>query len=400
MKKYTKTILEKSNNKLKEIFDDEKTFNKFIESVNNIKAENKEGEIEQFIKLYNETVKLCYQNRELYDKQTYKFLTTNPDKIKIVWGDSLNLLKKLPSESIQLMVTSPPYYNARDYSQWDNLTNYLNDMKQIIKECYRVLDNNHVFVFNVGDVFDNDNLVSKSSWGKRRLPLGAYFIRIFEECGFTCVDDIIWDKGEVQTQRHKNTSKPFPFYQYPANCYEHIMIFHKHRLDKTPYPCPVCGCLLVNKNSQSRINLMSWECKNNDCFVKSKHGRGKRFSAKTNLVQNPKIRENNIIDYNLIRKWRKDIVKIQPVIKINNKGENTLGHTAPFPADIPIMTVNFYSFKGDLVLDPFGGSFTVPIIAQKYGRIGIGVELRKDLFEKSIIRNIEKHGIKYNSIQV
>ena len=208
------------------------------------------------------------------------------------------------------------------------------------------------------------------------------------------------DKGEVQSQRHKNDSKPYPFYQYPANCYEHILIFHKHRLDRTPYPCPVCGCLMVNGNSQSAINLMSWECKNKDCFVRSKCDRGKRFSAKTNTVQNPKTREVNIIDHDLIKKWRKDVVKIQPVFKINSKGENTLGHTAPFPEDIPEMAVNFFSFKGDLVMDPFAGSFTVPIIAKKFGRIGIGVERRKDLFEESIIRNIEKHGMKHDFIQV
>ena len=66
------------------------------------------------------------------------------------------------------MVTSPPYYNAREYSQWDDLNKYLKDMRKIIAECYRVLDNHHVFVFNVGDIFDNDNITTKSVWGDRR----------------------------------------------------------------------------------------------------------------------------------------------------------------------------------------------------------------------------------------
>ena len=99
------------------------------------------------------------------------------------------------------MVTSPPYYNARDYSLWDNLNSYLDDMKNIIKECYRVLDNHRVFVFNIGDIYGNDNLTVKSVWGKRRIPLSAYFINIFEEIGFTFYDDIIWDKGEVQSNQ-------------------------------------------------------------------------------------------------------------------------------------------------------------------------------------------------------
>ena len=68
------------------------------------------------------------------------------------------------------------------------------------------------------------------------------------------------------------------------NCYEHIFIFHKHRNDNTPYPCPVCGCLKVNGNAYSEIGLKSWECKNLECFERSKSNRGKRFSLKTNTL--------------------------------------------------------------------------------------------------------------------
>ena len=100
--------------------------------------------------------------------------------------------------------------------------------------------------------------------GQRRIPLSAYFINIFEEIGFTFYDDIIWDKGEVQSSRHKNKSTPYPFYQQPFNSYEHILIFHKHRLDDTKYPCQICGSLNVSGNSYTRIGLKSWECKNND----------------------------------------------------------------------------------------------------------------------------------------
>lgn len=79
----------------------------------------------------------------------------------------------------------------------------------------------------------------------------------------------------MQSQRHKNGSKPYPLYQYPMNCYEHILIFHKHRLDKTKYPCPVCGSLRVSGNTQSEIGIQSWECKNPKCFERSEANRGK-----------------------------------------------------------------------------------------------------------------------------
>ena len=75
------------------------------------------------------------------------------------------------------------------------------------------------------------------------------------------MDDIIWDKGEVESQRHKNGGINYPFYQYPLNCYEHILIFHKHQLDLNKIPCPVCGSLNVNGNTQSEIGVQSWELK-------------------------------------------------------------------------------------------------------------------------------------------
>jgi len=286
----------------------------------------------------------------------------------------------------KILKISNPYLKER-FSDWENLNEYLDDMKKIIKEAYRVLDNHRVFVFNVGDIFDNDNLTTKSIWGKRRLLLGAYFINIFKEIGFTFVDDFIWDKDEVQTQRHKNDNKPYPFYQYPVNSYEHILVFHKHRLDNTRYPCPVYGTLKVNGNTQSEIGLKSWECKNLKCFERSKSNREKRFSLKTLFTQSRQNKENKIDD-NFIKKWRKDIVKFPPVIKINSKGKNFLGHTAPFLEDIPKFAIKMFSYRGEKILDPFAGSFTAAIVANRLNRVDIGIEINKDRFEKSIKNHI------------
>tara|TARA_Y100000310_G_scaffold254068_1_gene261097 strand:+ start:237 stop:1445 length:1209 start_codon:yes stop_codon:yes gene_type:complete len=390
---YLNKILNQSEKYIGQVFNF-KEAEEFLEEVQELKNKPQEEIIKSFNDIYIKHIKKKFQKEDSpeHDKKLFEFMNKKSDKVKIYWGDVHNFLKSCPSESIHLMVTSPPYYNARDYSQWENMEEYLKDMKKIIKESWRVLDNHKVFVFNIGDIFDNDNLTTKSVWGKRRLPLGSYFIKIFEECGFTFVDDFMWDKGEVQSQRHKNGNKPYPLYQYPMNSYEHILVFHKHRLDKTRYPCPVCGSLKVSGNTQSEIGIQSWECKNNDCFERSKSNRGKRFSLKTNIVQDLSNRKENEIPRDLIKKWRKDILKFSPVIKINSKGENKLGHTAPFPEDIPEMAVQFFTYKGDIVLDPFAGSFTSAIVANRLGRIGIGCELRKDLFEDAIKKNIENKG--------
>ena len=242
--------------------------------------------IKEWSKIYIAFIKTAYQSQyHAKSNSLIEFLKRKDDGVKLIWGNCLDVMKGMDSESIHLMVTSPPYYNARDYSQWANINDYLDDMRVIIRESYRALDNHRVFVFNVGDIFDNDNLTTRSVWGKRRIPLGAYFIKIFEEEGFTFVDDFIWDKGEVQSERQKNGNKPYPFYQYPMNCYEHILVFHKHRIDPYRYPCPVCGFLKTNGNAHTEIGLKSWECKNLDCFERSAANRGKRFSLKSIITQ-------------------------------------------------------------------------------------------------------------------
>lgn len=385
---YIDTIFEASLANLNKDFSQKEITELYNEASMLKKLVNKDEIVAKWLEIYIKFAKKSYQNKEsIFSKELNDFLNKNDDGVKIIWGDCLKVLKEMPSESVHCMVTSPPYYNAREYSCWANLNEYLNDMRLVIREAYRVLDNHRVFVWNVGDIFDNDNLFTKSVWGKRRIPLAAYFIKIFEEEGWTFVDDFIWDKGEVQSERHKNGGKCYPFYQYPMNCYEHILIFHKHRNDPIHYPCPVCGCLNVNGNAYSEIGLKSWECKNQNCFKRSKSNRGKRFSLKTIITQG-RQNDNELINEELIKKWRRDIVKINPVIKINSKGENVLGHSAPFPIDIPQMAVNFFSYKGEIVLDPFGGSMTSVIAAKQNGRIGVGIELNKDMFDKIIYKNI------------
>ena len=390
-KPYIEIIIEKSLSYLQSKFNDDE-LNILISKVAYLNEEcNIQKVINEWSKIYCAFVKEKYQSENKQsDKKITHLIERNSSIVKVIWGNCYSVLKKMKCESVHLMVTSPPYYNARDYSHWNNLDAYLKDMRLIIKEAYRVLDNHRVFVWNVGDIFDNDNLFTTSVWGKRRIPLGAYFIKIFEEEGFTFLDDYIWDKGEVQSERHKNGDKPYPFYQYPMNCYEHILIFHKHRKDETRYPCPVCGCLQVNGNAFSEIGLRSWECKNPDCFKRSAANRGKRFSLKT-LITQQRQGDAFRIEEDFIKKYRRDIVKFSPVIKINSKGENKLGHTAPFPIDIPDMAIKFFSYEGEIVLDPFGGSMTTLISSYQNNRIGIGIELNKMRFRDIIMKNLKRN---------
>lgn len=289
--------------------------------------------------------------------------------------DCLNVLKDMAEESLDLLVTSPPYYNAREYSHWGTVNDYMSDMKNIFTEVYRVLKNHHYIVVNIGDVITQLG-PNKKSTGK--LPLGAMFITMLIEVGFIYQDDFIWDKGEVESNRMKGNPQ-YPFYQYPANCYEHILVFVKHKVDKTKLRCPVCNSDKVVSNSYEGVGIWSFECKNKDCPAISKGGRGKRFSARSILMTDYQTDENKISE-SLITKWRRDIVKINPVIKINSYGENVIGHSAPYPKDIPEMAIAFFTGVGDTVMDCFLGSGTTGIVAVEYNRNFIGVELDKNYY--------------------
>lgn len=292
--------------------------------------------------------------------------------------DCLDGLKHMSDDSIDLIVTSPPYFNAREYSQWETVEDYMNDMKNIFIETYRTVKNHHYVIVNVGDISCQ---VGKAKWSVRRLPLGAMFTMMLEEIGFEYIDDYIWDKGEPQSKRHLG-NPPYPFYQYPVNCYEHILVFAKHKLDKTKIPCPDCGEMIMQSNSCSSIGVQSWECKNPNCPTKSEKGRGKRFSIRS-IMMNDYQKPENEIDRDFINGWRRDIVRITPVIKVNCKGENTVGHTAPFPEEIPEMAIRYYTGVGDLVVDIFSGSGTTCRVAKRLKRNYLGFELNKEYCESS-----------------
>ena len=130
-KSYLDEILKTSTKYLDKVFTKQE-LEKFLLELKDKDNETKEEVIRMFMDTYHKHIKIKFQNKDSpeYDKKLYSFLRDENDKVKIYWGDVHNFLKKCPSESIQLMVTSPPYYNAREYSQWEDLNKYLEDMKK------------------------------------------------------------------------------------------------------------------------------------------------------------------------------------------------------------------------------------------------------------------------------
>lgn len=229
--------------------------------------------------------------------------------IEIVCGNSSEFIATLKPEQIGSAITSPPYYNAREYSQWSNMLLYYVDVLINTKTIYECLHKNGKYLYNIGDIVCEDNVYVRSKMSNRRLPLGFLSCMIFEIAGFKLKENIIWDKGQVQSKRN-STVNLFSGYVKCINCYEHVFVFSKDD---------------IGNNS-------------------------------------------------------KKVAQINPVIKINSKGENTYKHTAPYPLEL-VELIRPYLIKGTYVLDPYLGSGTTLKWCHKNNKKGIGIELNKKYFE-------------------
>lgn len=147
--------------------------------------------------------------------------------IDIIHGDAENALRNIPEGSVDGAVTSPPYYNARNYAQWSNIFTHISSMRSIGEGVYRALKPGSYYLYNVFDYFDNDQTIVSSAMGNRRIILSAYTSDAFQNVGFELCGNIAWDKGEIEGKRAFNGGNYSPFYQAPFNCWEHILIFRK-----------------------------------------------------------------------------------------------------------------------------------------------------------------------------
>jgi DNA modification methylase len=237
------------------------------------------------------------------------------EEFQVLLGDSAAVLRGLPPAIFDGAVTSPPYYNARDYAQWPNMYCHLHDMLAINTEVFRTLKPGALYLYNVFDYFDNENTIVFSAMGKRRMVLSAYTVDLFRRIGFDLIGNVVWDKGDIEGKRGFNAGNFSPYYQAPFNCWEHVLVFRK--------------------------------------------------PARNGAKSNGKLQDNGT---QLVGR----VLRQQPVMKMV-RGENVHGHTAPFPDELPELLVSRLN-RGDVVLDPFGGSLTTGRVAERYGVRSVCIE--------------------------
>ena len=247
---------------------------------------------------------------------------------QIYQGDSLTLMKQQDPGSVQLTVTSPPYFAYKDYGDdAQNIENfktyeeYCSYLQGWIKELFRVTDEDGRVCIVVDDKHTNRKTegVNINRGTHARLTLFA------NETGFEYKDMIIWAKARAG-HASGGSGLMLGSYPYPPNIpfvnwFEYILIFHKPGV--------------------SRVSRVSSEAK-----------------------------EKSKLTFNEFKWASESIWKIGP--------ERDSEHPCPYPQEIPRRLIKLFSFHGDTVFDPFLGSGTTALVAKLFGRNFIGFELNPD----------------------
>ena len=242
----------------------------------------------------------------------------------IVNADTLEAMKLLKDESIHLTFTSPPYYNARDYSIYPSYKSYLEFLADVFREVFRITKEGRFLIVNTSPIIIPRISRAHSS---KRYPIPFDIHPYLIEMGWEFIDDIIWMKPEASVKNR-------------------IGGFQQHRKPLAYKPNSVTEYLMVYRKSTEK--LLDWNIHQYD----------------EQTVKESKVPEG----YETTNIW-----KIDPCFdKV---------HSAVFPAELCKRVIQYYSYKGDLVFDPFAGSGTVGKTAKRLGRFFFLTEKDKVYFD-------------------
>ncbi|MBI5325044.1 MAG: site-specific DNA-methyltransferase [Ignavibacteriae bacterium] len=249
-------------------------------------------------------------------------------------------MAELEKESVHLIITSPPYWQLKDYGNENqigyhsNYEDYINNLNLVWSECYRTLHKGCRLCINIGDQF-----ARSVYYGRYKvIPIREEIIRFCETLGLDYMGAIIWQK--VTTSNTTGGATIMGSYPFPRNGiikldYEFILIFKK--IGSSPVP-------LNEIKVQSKLTNEEWNTYFNGHW---------NFSG---------VKQDN--------------------------------HLAMFPEELPKRLIKMFSFVGDTILDPFLGSGTTSLAAKNLNRNSVGYEINSDF-----IQNIkEKNGTNQNDI--
>lgn len=258
-------------------------------------------------------------------------------------------MAELPDNSVHLVVTSPPYWQLKDYGTenqigfHDTYENYINNLNLVWKECYRTLHNGCRLCVNIGDQFTRAVYYGRYEV----IPIREEIIKFCETIGFDYMGAIIWQK--VTTTHSTGGGVQMGSYPFPRNGilkldYEFILIFKK--TGSSPIPTQ-------EHKEFSRLTAEEW-----NTF----------FSGHWNFA-----------------------------------GAKQHGHIAVFPEELPRRLIKIFSFVGETVLDPFAGSGTTSLAAKNTARNSVGYEINPEFIpiikKKLNVHQQDLNGTTYEFLQ-
>ena len=244
-------------------------------------------------------------------------------KHRVIFGDA-RCMDEVADRSVHLIVTSPPYWQLKDYGHdgqlgfSDSYETYVNHLNVVWNNCHRVLQPGCRLCVNIGDQF-----ARSAFYGRYKvIPIRTEIIRFCETVGFDYMGAIIWQK--VTTTNTTGGGSVMGSYPYPRNGvvkldYEFILLFRK--TGKGPV-------VSARRKQRSKLTNTEW---------------------------------NTFFNGH----W-------------NFPGERQQQHLAMFPEELPRRLIKMFSFVGDTVLDPFLGSGTTSLAAHRLQRDSIGYEINPD----------------------
>jgi DNA modification methylase len=222
---------------------------------------------------------------------------------KVILGTSESM-KEIPSNSLHLMVTSPPYNVTKTYDEDLSLQDYLQLLANVFSETHRVLVHGGRACINVANL-----------GRKPYIPLSDYISHMMMDIGFYMRGEIIWSKGAgagVSMAWGSWCSASNPVLR---DTHEYILVFSKGAFERKKG---------TRENTISKEQFMEWT---------------------------------------------------KSVWTMNPESAKKVGHPAPFPVELPYRLIQLYTYKGDIVLDPFMGSGSTAIAALKSERRFVGYEV-------------------------
>lgn len=262
---------------------------------------------------------------------------TNKFFTKVIIGDSRDM-KEVDNGSIHLIITSPPYFNAKDYSDdysgkdLGNIDDYelwKKEIKKVWKECFRVLQPGRKMFINIMNLPLSNEKTNGN--GFRTLNIVGHTVDMCENIGFTFKREIIW---------HKTNGVKAHFGTYP-------------------YP----GGILINNMHEQILE-----------FGKP-NGNGSKYDHLTKEIKE----ESKLTKEFWLKLKNSDVWLMKPYKSATRE------HLAPFPLELPDRLIKAYSFISEIVLDPFGGMGTTARAALQERRNCIIYEINKSFL--NLIKN-------------